>query len=391
MNAKVRLAGKALLVGGHVLAEKVTRPVARKLDDVPISAARVTPEWLTAVLCRDAPGAEVLSFETPGGSSGTSERMALRLTYNDVGRDAGLPEALFTKTTTSYRQRMVIGGAGALEGESHFYSVIRPKSTVEAPLGYWGVVDPSSWRSITVMEDITATKGATFPVPTTPLSQEQVKDLVQNLARLHGELWEDHESLAPLKTPRDYINGTIDMLDIRKRCEVGMKRAEDEIPPSLLGESDRLFEATRTALDIATDEMAHTLLHGDSHVGQTYITADGRMGFADWHATMQGGWAFDFAYLVNSACEPEDRRRWQRGLMELYLERLAEHGGEAPPFDDAWLAYRQQCFWPYTAWAFTIGRAAYQPEMQPVPTCLAIIRRTAAAIDDLDSLEALGA
>ena len=165
-----------------------------------------------------------------------------------------------------------------------------------------------------------------------------------------------------------------------------MERAKDEIPASLYGQSDRIFDATVKAMDIATDEMPRTLLHGDSHVGQTYITADGRMGLADWHGTMQGGWAFDFAYLVNSACEPEDRRRWQEGLMQLYLERLAEHGGEAPDFDDAWLAYRQQCFWPYTAWAFTIGRAFYQPEMQPVPTCLAIVRRTAAAIDDLDAL-----
>jgi hypothetical protein len=38
---------------------------------------------------------------------------------------------------------------------------------------------------------------------------------------------------------------------------------------------------------------------------------------------------------------------------------------------------------------FTIGRAWYQPEMQPVDRCLAIIRRTAAAIADLDSFAAL--
>jgi hypothetical protein len=49
-----------------------------------------------------------------------------------------------------------------------------------------------------------------------------------------------------------------------------------------------------------------------------------------------------------------------------------------------------ECFWPFTAWVFTIGRAWYQPEMQPVDRCLAIIRRTGAAIDDLDSLGAIG-
>jgi len=53
------------------------------------------------------------------------------------------------------------------------------------------------------------------------------------------------------------------------------------------------------------------------------------------------------------------------------------------------LSYRQQSFWPYTAWAFTIGRATYQPKMQPVDTCLAVVRRTAAAIDDLNAFDAL--
>ena len=37
-----------------------------------------------------------------------------------------------------------------------------------------------------------------------------------------------------------------------------------------------------------------------------------------------------------------------------------------------------------------IGRAFYQPKMQPVDTCLAIIKRLATAIDDLDSFAALG-
>ena len=169
-----------------------------------------------------------------------------------------------------------------------------------------------------------------------------------------------------------------------------MERAWDEIPSALHGETDRLHEGTVRSMLRAADEMPRTLLHGDPHIGQTYVTADGHMGFADWQACQQGSWAFDYAYLVNSACEPEDRREWQEGLMKLYLERLAEHGGDAPSFDDAWLAYRQQSFWPYTAWVFTIGRAWYQPEMQPVERCRVIIRRTAAAIDDLNSFEAIG-
>lgn len=78
MNAKLALLGKAAVVGGHALAEKVSRPLATTRDDVPISGATITKEWLTDVLCQDVPGAAVTSFANPGGSSGTSERLALR-------------------------------------------------------------------------------------------------------------------------------------------------------------------------------------------------------------------------------------------------------------------------------------------------------------------------
>jgi hypothetical protein len=388
-NAKLDLAGKSLQVLGYALAEKVRKPEPRTADDVPISGADVSNEWLTAVLCRDTPGAQVTGFSNPGGSSGSTERLALRVTYNQAGQEAGLPTELFTKAANDFRQRMLTGGADVLHGEEHFYMGLREKTTMEAPRGYWAKADDRTWRSITVMEDIAATKGARFVGPTERLTHEQMRDLVGQLARLHGGLWQD-PAVNVLNTLRQYIQRTSEMIALEKRAAVGMERAKEEIPAALHGQADRIYQATVKALDIGTDELPRTLLHGDAHVGQTYVTADGKMGYGDWHHVLQGGWAYDFAYAVNSACEPEDRREWQRELMELYLEQLAEHGGEAPSFDDAWLAYRRQCFWPFTAWVFTIGRAWYQPEMQPVDRCLAIIRRTAAAIDDLDSFEAIG-
>jgi hypothetical protein len=114
------------------------------------------------------------------------------------------------------------------------------------------------------------------------------------------------------------------------------------------------------------------------------------MGWCDWQVVMQGGWAFDYAYFVSSACEPEDRRVWDRELLELYLERLGEHGGKPPAFAEAWQTYCQNLFYPYSAWAFTIGRAAYQPVMQPDEYSLAILKRMTAAIDDNDALKAIG-
>lgn len=388
-HPRVALGAQAMSVLGYAVAEKVRPPTPLTADDVPISGADVTPEWLTSVLCQGVPGASVLNFTNPGGSSGSTERLALRVAYNEAGQQAGLPTELFTKAGTKISQRLLTGGAGVLHGEEHFYMLLRDKTTMEAPLGYWAKADDRSWRSITIMEDIAATKGARFVGPTERLTRDQMHDLVRTLACMHGQLWED-PAINVLRTLRQYIERTTAMVALRDRATVGMERAADEIPVGLHGQAERIYEATVRSLDIGTDDMPQTLLHGDAHVGQTYVTGDGAMGYADWHHCLRGGWAYDFAYAVNSACEPEDRRQWEQGLMQTYLKSLAEYGGAALEFNDAWLAYRQQSFWPLTAWLFTIGRAWYQPEMQPVDRCKAIIRRTAAAVDDLDSFGAIG-
>ena len=51
---------------------------------------------------------------------------------------------------------------------------------------------------------------------------------------------------------------------------------------------------------------------------------------------------------------------------------------------------RRATFYPYFAWLYTLGRARLQPRFQPDAVSLALIARIAAAIDDLDSLRAVG-
>lgn len=54
------------------------------------------------------------------------------------------------------------------------------------------------------------------------------------------------------------------------------------------------------------------------------------------------------------------------------------------------LAYRRATLYPYFAWVYTVGRSRLQPEFQPAEVSLTMIRRIAAAIDDLDSVGAVG-
>jgi Phosphotransferase enzyme family len=389
MHPKLWIAGRAVVVAASMVGEKVrpSEPLTRA--DIPRAAGDITGEWLTDVLCHEHPGARVTDFKVIGGTSQTTSRAAIRVEYNETGCEAGLSTELYAKTTTGLGQRLLVGGAQVIHGETLFYTRFRPRVEMEAPLGYWGGVDDRSWRSMILMEDIATTRGATFIEPTTPLTRAQVEDIVVNLAACHGAWWDDPE-LGKLKTTRDHLRNVSGFADMGKRCAVGLKKAREVVVPAVRDEAARLWKGTARALEIAATQRPLTLLHGDPHVGQAYVTRDGRMGLTDWQSIMAGGWGFDFGYFVGSACEPDDRRAWERELLELYLTKLGEAGGSPPSFADAWHIYRQSLCYPCTGWSFAYGRAFYQPKMQPDDTCRTVISRLAVAVDDLRTFDALG-
>jgi hypothetical protein len=116
------------------------------------------------------------------------------------------------------------------------------------------------------------------------------------------------------------------------------------------------------------------------------------MGQHDWQAITRGQWALDVSYALSSALRIEDRRAWERELLEIYLETLAAGGVvPIPSLDAALLAYRQQIFHAFVFWLFTVGRSPLQPKMQPDDASMANLERMAQAVVDLDAFGSLPA
>jgi hypothetical protein len=384
----LRRVAQVLLTGAH---ERVRRVRAVSARDVPRAPDEITEEWLTAVLCGRAPGARVSSMTVVRGSVGTTTRRAFEIAYDGAGSEARLPTRLFVKCTSELAQRLMLGLGGFIEGEPGFYTHVRPRLQIEAPNGYFSAVDTRSWRSIVVMEDVTGTRGASFWQPGTPVSRQEVEDLLSNVAAWHGSLWESSR-LAEwrwLKTPADQMRLIDALIGIANRTPVGAERARSVIPGALRHRQADLYEGMRRSMHLASHG-PRTYLHGDLHIANTYLTQAGRMGIADWQIGLQGSWAYDYAYLVSTALKVEDRRAWEHDLLEFYLDRLAAAGGATIRRESAWRAYRQATLYPYFAWVYTIGRSWLQPKFQPDEISLAMIQRIASAIDDLDSLGALG-
>ena len=389
--ARLRAVTRFCALAGHVLQESVVPRQAVAATDIPRSTFDITPVWLTAVLCKGIPGAQVIDFHATGGSSGTSTRQGLALQLNDVAHQAGVPTRIFTKSTPRLNQRVMSGFSGIIRGEVGFYPQIRPQLDIEAPFGYHACLDEGSWRSMVLMEDVVATRGAYFIATATCITKTQMQDLLANMARWHGKFWDSpqlRESLCWLRTPADFL-ATIAPLGFRFLARQGLRRARDVIPPELVSRTDDLWQALGTSFALNRNG-PQTLLHGDPHIGQSYITSQGRMGYADWQIVMQGGWAFDVAYAISSALTVESRRTWEAELLHFYLDRLHAAGGPMLPFDDAWLSYRQNMIYPWFCWLMTIAGPMFPllPNMQPDKVALDILERSAHAICDLEAIAA---
>jgi Phosphotransferase enzyme family len=371
--------------------ERVPLSAPLREGQVPRSVEEIDAEWVTAVVCAQTPGAHVRSVRLLGGSVGTTTRVALEVTYNGVGVDARLPNRLFAKCTIALGQQLTLGLGGLLCGEPNFYKHVRPEVEIEAPLGYYAAVEPRSWRSIVLIEDVSATRGARFWTPADEMGREEVEDLLTNVAAWHGALW-NSPRLAHwrwLRTPGDQIRLIDALIGLADRRRVGAQRASAVISPRLRQRQSDLYEGVRRSMQLAS-RGPHTYLHGDLHIANTYLTSARRLGIVDWQVGLRGSWAFDYGYIMATGLTVDDRRAWERELLHFYLDRLAAAGGEKLPGDIAWEAYRTAMFYPYFAWVYTIGRSRLQPKFQPEQLSLTMIERISTAIDDLGSLTAVG-
>lgn len=379
----------ALKIGGRVAYERLARPKARRFDDVPCSPYAVTAEWLTAVLCNKTPGAIVTQVEVKPASAGTHERHQLTVSYNEEGRRAGLPVSIFTKSLPSIVTRMIGGFNGTARVEGSFFTQIRPQLEIEAPQCYHSAYDRRTFAAIHLLEDLVATKSATFCNHKTYVTRAMADDMIDLLAVLHGRFYGD-PTLAEryrwlASYPRWFTIGSAKM-GTEYYTRKAFDAAAHVIPAEVLARRDDVWPATMRALALHDTE-PQGLIHSDVHIGNWYRTGAGEMGLCDWQCLSRGHWSRDFAYAVTASLTLDDRRNWERDLLTRYIERFAEKTGVKPDFDVSFQRYRQQIVHALAMWTITLCHSPLLPNMQPEDTTIAMIGRMTMAMADLDALD----
>jgi hypothetical protein len=355
----------------------------------PIHAEELTPALLTSALAEWHPDVRVESLRVvdqahcKSGSASTAARAILDLDYA-AGADSGLPGRLVLKT--------VLIRPGSIpdlyENEVRFYRDIRRELDLETPRVYASSFDPASGRFGVLLEDVTL-RSARFPNATESLERGAITSLLDDLASLHARYWRSPRfdtDLAGLWTPcsggfHDFLRAH--GLEVIRR-QVQRSKDKQEMLERLGRSLEEVWDTCWKTQAILASEPS-TLLHGDTHMGNTYLLPEGRAGLVDWQLMNRGRWAHDVTYLLVTGLDVEVRRRDERELLAYYLDRLRRGGvADVPTPEDAWLLYRQTA-----VWGFLIGWLICPIENYGETILCANLVRLTTALEDLESFRAI--
>jgi hypothetical protein len=358
-------------------------PIPLEYGDIPVSYDVISCEWLAATLSPKSTENIVKSFQLGPEDNGSANRRRIELEWE--GPDANqLPSSVFCKAAHSMENRIILS-AGGTYTETRFYNDIRPRIDIEAPWAYFADYDPKSWAAMIMLKDMG--ESYTFCNYKTILTKTQFAEQVRILARVHGAFYQCKEPyFERLLSYKQRIQNLIN-IGIEDACRNGFRAAKEVIAPRLFAREDEIWPATVKSVE-RNAALPPTVVHGDVHLGNWYITSEGRMGLTDWQTTARGHWSRDLAYVMGTAVSAESRRLWEQEIVQIYVAELAKAGGPDTSVEEAWLELRRQSLGALAYWTLTLTPSAIMPDMQTKDASLTFIGRICALIDDHDVLDA---
>jgi aminoglycoside/choline kinase family phosphotransferase len=351
----------------------------------PRSVDGLSNEILTDALQDLQPGIEVLAYEIlrveqcGEGAASTADQVFLNLRYGGVVPE-GIPRQVLLKT-------MLISAHAPpemYENEVVFYRDIRPDLTLETPRVFASEFDRSSGHFGVIMEDLTQ-RSAFFPNASHDISVQQIKSILRTLATLHGSFWQSQRLTSDLQKIATPVAGGMSNIFRQHGYElVADQVSQHPFKQALISPLGLSLEDMWDRLCLFQDETLQepqTLLHGDTHIANTYLLPDDKGGLYDWQLMVRGNWAHDVSYLIATGLTAELRRQHGKALLQYYLDLLREQNlPNLPDPDQAWYLYRRSIMWGlFVGWLIT------PPANYGETITAANISRLVAAVIDMDS------
>jgi hypothetical protein len=345
----------------------------------------VSSEWLTSLLSESTPGVEVQDVELAEIISGASTKAFLTVHYAPGGNpNNALPESLvlkggFEKHTPNVAFQHV--------NEMRFYRDIVPQVTVRVPKAYYAGVEPKEGHPIVIIENLNLQK-VRFNTVFTPLSYPQVVAGLDTLARYHSCTWNspEFESGGSLDWVVDTVKGPFGEIHDRYSSPAAwdsMAHTSQFMAVSMIfQDSSKVLDGLQALHEWQLSLETFCVVHGDAHVGNTYLSQDGTIGFLDFQVK-KVPWSHDACEFIVGTLDIPARRMYEADLLREYLRLLRKYGVDAPDFDQAWAAHRRNIFYALFKWLINID------EWQIDAINTANTARYAAACLDHDTLNLL--
>jgi hypothetical protein len=308
--------------------------------------AGVDTPWIESALRTRFPDVQVRDMRVREVQFSTATRILVDLEVGPGG--GGVPTQLCVKggfDCDEYDKRAV-----TFRREARAYGELLPMVPMRRPACYFAALDEGNGQGVTILEDVVAAGGTVNRALEAP-DVDAAADYLDTLAMLHASTWDATllervpwltVSIAEDDTLRDWW----DVAELEHYLD---KEGRAEVVDTALHDPVRLLAMFHSLGPVAA-RRPRSVLHGDTHIGNSYRTALGEAAFLDWQGVTQGPWARDVSYFMASNLTVEDRRSHERELLAYYLGRLAANGVTPPRLDDAWTEYRRWLIVPLLVW-----------------------------------------
>ena len=231
--------------------------------------------------------------------------------------------------------------------EADFYCKLAPQMQVRVPECVAAVIDREAQNAAIIMRDLIV-GGASFCSALDIFTADDAASSLAQLAALHAsqgllatETWIDPRA-SQIARSLGFTGESIQSL---------MDDPRGDNLSSEVRNGDNILAAMRAFAD-RSDTRPQFILHGDSHAGNIFRTADG-LGLIDWQVIQRGAWSLDVAYHLNAVLPVEVAEKEERRLVNDYLARMRASGMDMPNDEEAWTQYREGVAYGLFMWAIT--------------------------------------
>lgn len=349
------------------------------MSDTPRSLIEVTPAWLSAVLAVRLDAIQVQPIAAGEGFMGQLARVTLS------SPDPACPTSVIVKLPTLDPGGLFIGQMMRVwEREHCFYRDVAPHLNIRVPRALVNIAEPPCL----VLEDFAPAVAGDHVAGAT---LDQAQRAIDVLARHHAA-WFQHPSLASLS----WLPGLDDpsILTIAPTFEIGwplfVERFGAELPARCLRWCEQFVQRIPQWIATHYDDPV-TITHGDFRLDNLFFFDDGTVGVIDWQLCMRAPGQADLVYFCANNLTVDMRRAHEVDLIQRYVGGLHAAGvpADAVTVEGVRRGYLEGLV--FYAVSFGASLLTIDPANERGSALFdALVRRTFAAVDDLDAGSAIG-